>query len=108
MATAAAVLQGLGIVSGTSSTTFEPDGTLTRAELCTMAVNAMGLSGQVSTYSRRTLFSDVPASAWYNGYVNLAANEGIISTTRQPKSARSGRRITPAIAMPSACLTGSG
>ena len=79
MATAAAVLQGLGIVSGTSSTTFEPDGTLTRAELCTMTVNAMGLSGQVSTYSRRTLFSDVPASAWYNGYVNLAASEGVIS-----------------------------
>ena len=78
-ATAAAVLQGLGIISGTSAATFEPGGTLTRAELCTMAVNAMGLSEQAGAYARRTMFSDVPGSAWYNGYVNLAASEGLVS-----------------------------
>lgn len=78
-AQAAAVLQGLGIVSGTSGSTFEPNASLTRAELCTMAVNAMGLSSQVSAYARKTLFTDVAPSAWYNGYVNLAAAEGIIS-----------------------------
>ena len=45
-AIASATLQGLGIVSGTSETTFSPNSTLTRAQACTFAVNAMGLSGQ--------------------------------------------------------------
>lgn len=31
VALAAAALQGLGVVSGTSSTTFDPNGSLTRA-----------------------------------------------------------------------------
>ena len=79
VAVAAAALQGMGVVSGTTSSTFEPDSTLTRAQVCAMAVNAAGLSSQVSTYARRTLFSDVPASSWYNGYVNLAYSEGLVN-----------------------------
>lgn len=78
-AVAAAALQGMGVVSGTSSTAFSPDETLTRAQACTMAVNAAGLGSQVSTYARRTLFTDVPASAWYNGYVNLAYSQGFVN-----------------------------
>ena len=77
--TAAAALQGLGVVSGTSDTTFSPSETLTRAQMCTMAVNAMGLSGQVATAGRRTLFSDVAPSSWYNGYVNVAYSEGLVN-----------------------------
>ena len=78
-AVAAAALQGLGVVSGTSADTFSPNGTLTRAQVCTMAVNAAGLSSQVSTYARKTLFSDVSPSAWYNGYVNLAYSQGLVN-----------------------------
>ena len=76
---AAATLQGLGVVSGTGSNSFRPNDTLTRAELCTMAVNALGLSSQVSSYARKTIFSDVSASAWYNGYVNLAYSQGLMN-----------------------------
>ena len=76
---AAATLQGLGVVSGTPDGSFQPNGTLTRAQVCVMAVNMMGLSDQVSTYSRRTLFTDVPPGSWYNGYVNLAYSQGIIN-----------------------------
>ena len=76
---AAAALQGLGVVSGTSATTFAPDSPLTRAQMCALAVNAMGLSKQVSSGGRKTLFSDVPSSAWYNGYVNIAYQQGIIN-----------------------------
>ena len=76
---AAAALQGLGVVSGTSGATFSPDETLTRAQMCAMAVNAMGLSDQVSTGGRKSLFSDVSPSAWYNGYVNVAYGEGLIN-----------------------------
>ncbi len=78
-AVAAASLQGLGVVSGTSGTTFDPDASLTRAQLCTMVVNALGMGDQVSVYARKTLFSDVPASSWYNGYVNLAYSQGLVN-----------------------------
>ena len=76
---AAAVLQGLGVVSGTSGATFSPDETLTRAQMCAMAVNALGLSDQVSAAGRKTLFSDVSPAAWYNGYVNTAYGEGLVN-----------------------------
>ena len=76
---AAAALQGLGVVGGTSDTTFSPDETLTRAQMCAMAVNALGLSDQVAAAGRRTLFSDVAPSAWYNGYVNAAYGEGLVN-----------------------------
>jgi len=78
-AVAAAVLQGLGITTGTGTDTFSPDATLTRAQACTWAVRTMGLDNQVNSYSRKTMFSDVAASAWYNGYVNLAYSQGIIN-----------------------------
>lgn len=76
---AAATLQGLGVASGTSAATFSPDSLLTRAQMCALAVNAMGLSEQVGSSGRKTLFSDVPSSAWYNGYVNTACQEGLIN-----------------------------
>ena len=79
---AAATLQGLGVVSGTSGATFSPNEVLTRAQMCAMAVNAMGLSDQVSTGGRKTLFSDVSPSAWYNGYVNVAYGEGLVNVFR--------------------------
>lgn len=78
-AVAAAVLQGLGITTGTGTDTFSPDAALTRAQACTWAVKTMGLGNQVNSYSRKTMFSDVAASAWYNGYVNLAYSQGIIN-----------------------------
>ena len=43
-ALAAAALQGMGVLSGTSEGVFNPSGTLTRAQVCVMAVNAAGLS----------------------------------------------------------------
>ncbi len=76
---AATALRSMGIISGTTDTTFAPDGLLTRAHVCKIIVNAMGLSGQVSSYARKTLFSDVASSAWYGGYVNLAYSKGIIN-----------------------------
>ena len=77
--TAAAALQGLGVMGGTSDATFSPDETLTRAQMCAMAVNALGLSDQVSAAGRKTLFSDVSPAAWYNGYVNTAYGEGLVN-----------------------------
>ena len=78
-ALAAATLQGFGVADGTGSGSFDPNATLTRAQACKLIVGIMGLSSQVSTYARKTLFSDVSPSAWYNGYVNLAYAKGAIN-----------------------------
>ncbi len=79
VALAAATLQGLGVADGTGSGSFDPNGTLTRAQACKLIVGVLGLTSQVSTYARKTLFSDVSPSAWYNGYVNLAYSKGAIN-----------------------------
>lgn len=76
---AAATLQGLGIVAGTSANSFTPNNSLTRAEACALIINTMGLSNQVNTYKQRTVFSDVLPSAWYTGIVNLAYAQGIVN-----------------------------
>lgn len=78
-AVAAATLQSLGIVSGTGGTSFSPDGTLDRAQACQLLVNTMGLSHQINSHSRKTLFSDIAPGAWYNGSVNLAYAKGLIN-----------------------------
>ena len=79
MAIAAAVLQSAGIADGTSTTTFNPGGTLTRSQFCTFAVRTMGLQDKVAANTYKTLFSDVKPGQWYTGYVNLAYGEGIIN-----------------------------
>lgn len=76
---AAATLQGLGIVSGVSDTSFSPDTQLTRGQVCAMLVRMLGLSNQVNAYAKKTLFSDVAPSDWYNGAVNLAASRGLVN-----------------------------
>ena len=78
-ALAAAVLRSMGIISGTTETTFSPDAPLKRSHVCKIIVNAMGLSGQVTSHVRKTLFSDVLSGAWHAGYVNLAYDRGIIN-----------------------------
>ena len=66
--TAVTVLAGLGIVEGRSEGKYEPNGSLTRAEMATIILRAMnmeeGAQGQA-------IFEDVPASHW--AYANVAA-----------------------------------
>ena len=79
VAVAAAVLQGMGIVTGMSENTYSPGTLLTRAQFCTLAVRAMGLEDKASSHAYKTLFTDVKPGNWYTGYVNLAYAEGIIN-----------------------------
>ncbi|MFB9277097.1 S-layer homology domain-containing protein [Cohnella cellulosilytica] len=63
------------IVSGTSSDTFEPDRTVTRAEFAAMLVRALGLEEK----SGRAVYSDVrPAADWYSGAIGAASAAGLI------------------------------
>lgn len=68
------ILRLMGVVSGVGGEQFNPKGSLTRAEFCTMVVNFMGKGDQVALHSTRTIFSDVTARHWSLGYVNLAAS----------------------------------
>ena len=68
------VLRLMGVVDGTGGNQFNPGGSLTRAEFCTMVVKFMQRGNEVPVYATRTIFSDVTASHWGLGYVNLAAS----------------------------------
>ena len=68
------ILRLMGVVSGTGSNQFNPGGSLTRAEFCTMVVKFMQKGDQVPIYTTRTIFSDVTGTHWARGYVNLAAS----------------------------------
>lgn len=82
---AADTLSALGVVGGTGEGEFSPDGHLTRAQLCKMAVEVMGMGEQAKAQAYRTIFTDMGKNHWARGYVNLAA------TTQVP--AESGVRL---------------
>ena len=67
------VLQLMGVVDGMSGSSFNPAGTLTRAQFCKMAVEAMGQGDRVNIYKSYTIFPDVKPGHWAAGYVNLAS-----------------------------------
>ena len=75
VAEAAEVLRLLGVVNGTGGTSFNPGGTLTRAEFCKMAIEIMGKGEEASAQMNRTIFLDVKGDHWARGYINLAAGE---------------------------------
>lgn len=65
------VLRMLGVIDGIGGQ-FQPNGTLSRAEFCKMAVVMLGKKGAVGQYQTYTIFPDMRASHWAAGYVNLA------------------------------------
>lgn len=73
-AEAAQILYMLGVVDGTGGGRFRPEGTLTRAEFCKMAVDVMGKGDLESAQRGRTIFLDVGSGHWARGYINLAAS----------------------------------
>lgn len=66
-----AILDALGIMQGMGDNQFNPDGSLTRAQFCKIAVTAMGIS-DVSAYASYTIFPDVKHTHWAAGYINAA------------------------------------
>ena len=76
-----------GIMTGKSSTEFDPTATMTRAEICTMAVRVIEMilsklkTAVPANYKLPNepaeSFSDVESSDWYYTYVNKACSIGI-------------------------------
>ena len=65
------ILDALGIMQGMGDDRFNPDGSLTRAQFCKIAVTAMGIT-DVSAYASYTIFPDVKHAHWAAGYINAA------------------------------------
>ena len=72
-----------GFFSGTSATTFEPYGTMTRGMFVTVLGRMAGVNA--GDYSGVTGFSDVPETAYYAPYVAWAARYGITGGTGDGK-----------------------
>ena len=70
------VLSGLGVIGGFPDGTFKPEKEVTRAEMATMVVNALGMT---VTGQADTKFTDVPKSHWASGFINYATSVGFVA-----------------------------
>ncbi len=81
------LLLGAGIVTGVAAASFDPSGSVTRAQFATMLVRAEGLS---PIASGRTPFTDVSSTSSYAPYIAAAYQAGLIlgvsPTTFQPNA----------------------
>jgi len=73
------ILSSLGLLRGYPDGTFKPANTITRAEFAAMVVRALGLEAAAEITTGFTPFSDVDATHWAAGYINVAADQGIIN-----------------------------
>lgn len=63
------------VVSGKTATTFDPFGSITRAEFSTLMVRALGISDKQGS----SRFYDVPNNSWFTEYVNIGSSLGLIA-----------------------------
>lgn len=70
------VAHSKGIISGYKDNTFKPNGFITRSEAVKIILLTAGLNIS-TTYDAK--FSDVVKGAWYESYVNYAAEKGIVN-----------------------------
>lgn len=72
-------LMALEVLTGYPDGTFQPDGTITRAEFAAVAVRLLGLERAAQISAGSTAFTDVSADHWASGYINIASNRDIIA-----------------------------
>lgn len=87
------VLQMLGVIGGTSASTFSPNGTLSRAQFCKMAVVLLGRENEEPLYRNRTIFPDVKSSHWARGYINLAVSVDVGGSTGENGQTTGGVKL---------------
>lgn len=69
-------LNEIGIMTGDTNGNFNPDKTVTRAQMAAIICRMLGETDDLSTDGNR--FTDVPETYWANGYIVKAAELGII------------------------------
>ncbi|MBR7081288.1 MAG: S-layer homology domain-containing protein [Oscillospiraceae bacterium] len=94
----------LGILRGRTETDYDPQGTLTRAELATIIYRIT--TGDVTdkfvdNYKNGSTFSDVTPANWFAGYVNYSADNkylvGVGEGKYDPNSALTGYQAMAAL-----------
>lgn len=78
-----------GFFDGTSATTFEPDGPMTRAMFVTVLGRMAGV--EAADYAGATDFIDVAEGTWYAPFVKWAAQYGITTGTGSGKFSPDGK-----------------
>ncbi|SHE97353.1 S-layer homology domain-containing protein [Tissierella praeacuta DSM 18095] len=71
-------LVAFGIIEGYPDGTFKPEKEVTRAEFAKILIEALGIGNATKAATGVTKFSDVPASHWASGYINVASGQGLI------------------------------
>ena len=73
------LLSSLEIIKGDDLGNFNPDATITRAEMAAIVCRALGLESAANGAKGATIFTDVAADHWASGYINLANQNNIIN-----------------------------
>jgi len=73
------LLSALEIIKGDDLGNFNPDATITRAEMAAIVCRAKGLESAANGAKGATAFTDVAADHWASGYINLANQNNIIN-----------------------------
>ena len=74
------LLYSLNIMKGDDKGNFNPEATITRAEMAKMiyVILNYGKDDKAVNYTGAKIFSDVEAGAWYEGYVNYMATTKLV------------------------------
>ena len=75
---AANYLAKLDIYQGYDDGSLGLDNNITRAEFATLAVRMIGLENEAEKNHDETDFTDVSTDFWGSGYINIAAEKGLI------------------------------
>lgn len=78
-AEAVQILSSLNILKGYEDGTFGPDKTITRAEFAAVVIRAKALNDAANGAKGSTKFTDVKGDHWATGYINMAAQQGIVN-----------------------------
>lgn len=71
-------LTQMKVVEGYGNGQFKPNNNITRSQFIKMMVVALGKDDDAQAAQGSTIFSDVPADFWANGYINAAVKNNII------------------------------
>ncbi|WP_066506251.1 S-layer homology domain-containing protein [Abyssisolibacter fermentans] len=71
-------LMALGVVDGFTDGTIRPEDSITREQFAKLMVITLGMGDLVDYAKEDSLFVDVPATNWANGYINIASAKGLI------------------------------
>ena len=72
------VLAALEIMVGDEDGSLRLNDTIKRSEVAKMVVHTMGMDNLAEAAKGTSVFSDVPADHWANGYINVANTHGLV------------------------------